>query len=366
MSASADHRTGRPTMRAIAERAGVSRATVSIILSNPQAAARRFKPETIQKVHLIAERLGYQVNLMAVSLRNPHPSFFALVLRGTGDVDAISWHHQAFEGRFQAGVIDEARKLGLYPVLATQDSPDASDTVDRVRGVLDGGVFGAILRTPLPLLDDAIRRRIERGFPAVVVFPDEASIHPCNVIDMDNRAAGRMAGELLANAGRRHWAIVRDAMPRDALRLRQQGAAEIAREVGARIDVVEMPRDAGDYGTIDWLAPRLNDLRPDGVYAASSVAGVGTLMACHAAGLRVPEDTCLVGCDASLWRAPGCPPIGSVDVSWHTVGELAVRQLVSLRDEAVPRFENMAVPPQIRRGGTCPGSGQEPSEVVGI
>ena len=63
----------------------------------------RFKPETVAKVREIAAELGYQANIMALSLRAPHPSFFGLILRGSGVADAISWHHLAFEGQFLAG-----------------------------------------------------------------------------------------------------------------------------------------------------------------------------------------------------------------------------------------------------------------------
>ena len=46
--------------------------------------------------------------------------------------------HQAFEWQFLAGALEASRLLQLYPVLATQDSPDAAGAVQRVRGVLDG------------------------------------------------------------------------------------------------------------------------------------------------------------------------------------------------------------------------------------
>ncbi|HON69032.1 MAG TPA: LacI family DNA-binding transcriptional regulator, partial [Phycisphaerae bacterium] len=92
-------RRSRTTMAEIAARAGVSRATVSIILSSGDQEITRFKPETVARVRQIAESMGYQANLMALSLRNPHPSFFGLILRGVAAAESISWHHQAFEGQ---------------------------------------------------------------------------------------------------------------------------------------------------------------------------------------------------------------------------------------------------------------------------
>ena len=351
-------------MAEIAARAGVSRATVSIILSSDQGVGTRFKADTVVRVRQIAEEMGYQMNLMALSLRNPHPSFFGLILRGASAAEAISWHHQAFEGQFQAGVTEASRVARLYPVLATQDSPREGEALERVRGVLDGGVFGAILRTPAPVLVEPVKRRIEQGFPAVIVFPDDAGCFQSNVIDMDNLLAGRRAGRLLHEAGRGRWLMVRDDLPRQALALRQEGVAEVAAEVGARMDVIHVPFGAGEQSVMRHLVPVLKDRKPDGIYAASSVCGVAALLAAHEAGLRVPEDACLVACDATLWKPPGFSPITSVDVSWFAAGEAAVRKMVELRDQEESVFPSMTLAPVVRKGGTCPGGDLEPPEVI--
>lgn len=344
----------RPTMQAIADRAGVSRATVSLILTNRPEVVERFKPETVAKVRDIAEEMGYQANIMALSLRAPHPSFYGLVLRGSGVADAISWHHQAFEGQFLAGALEASRVLGLYPVLVTQGSPYPEAALKRVRGVLDGGVFGAILRTPHPVLDVHLRRQIENGLPVVIVFPENPTTCPSNAIDVDNVAAGRLAAKLLRDAGRQRLLLIEDEASWEAVRLRNQGFMAVIQDTGASVEVLTVPAGMNAEATEVWLAERLRKHRPDGIYTASSVTGVEALMACQRAGLKVPEDAALVGSDTALWRAPGLSAITSVDVSWYTVGELAVRKMVELQDREESSFPNIAMPPQIRAGGTCP------------
>lgn len=342
----------------------MSRATVSLILANRQGMIDRFKPETVARVREVAERLGYHANLMAISLRSPHPSFFALILRGAGGREAVSWHHQAFEGQFLAGALEASRDLRLYPVLATQDSRDREAGLQRVRGVLDGGVFGAIVRTPLAVLKEPVERAIEQGLPVVVVFPEYPTTSQYNAIDMDNVQAGRLAGELLQKAGRSRWVIVREEQSWEAIQLREEGFLSSAQAVGANVESVAVPSGVGEAQTRTWLAPKLKDLAPDGIYAASSVTGVGALLACQAAGLRVPDETCLVGCDASLWRAPGCPAITSIDVSWHAAGEMAVRKMAELSKTGESIFESVALPPHVRKGDSCPGGEAEPAAVM--
>lgn len=353
------HKHTRPTMQAIADRAGVSRATVSLILTNRKEIVERFKPETVAKVRDIANEMGYQANIMALSLRAPHPSFYGLILRGSGVADAVSWHHQAFEGQFLNGALEASRVLGLYPVLATQDSPYPEAALKRVRGVLDGGVFGAILRTPHPVLEAHLQRQIERGLPIVIVFPENPSVCPSNGIDVDNVAAGRMAARLLRDAGRERLLLIADEVTWEAIRLRNEGFMRVSEEAGASIEVLTVPAGMDPDTTESWLANRLRSHRPDGIYTASSVTGAEALLACQRAGLRVPDDTALVGSDASLWRAPGLPTITSVDVSWYNVGEMAVRKMVELENKEESSFANIEMPPEVRRGGTCPVAEEE-------
>ena len=140
----------------------------------------------------------------------------------------------------------------------------------------------------------------------------------------------------------------------DPIRLRKEGCLGLAREAGIQLNVLEMPPDVGESNVMAWLTPQLRDLRPDGIYATSSLTSVGTLHACINAGLRVPDETCLVGCDASFWRAPGWQAITSVDVCWYEAGELAVRKMVEMRGGTDARFDNLILAPRVCAGDTCP------------
>jgi DNA-binding LacI/PurR family transcriptional regulator len=134
--------------------------------------------------------------------------------------------------------------------------------------------------------------------------------------------------------------------------------------VDATVEVLVAPTAMGELRTREWLVPLLRKIRPDGIYAAASIHSVAALLASLEAGLKVPEKTSLVGCDASLWRAPGCPAITSVDVSWYTAGDLAVRKMVELSQRGEAAFPNIVLPPQVRKGDTCPGGADEPAQVT--
>jgi DNA-binding LacI/PurR family transcriptional regulator len=352
----------RPTIRAIAEMAGVSRTTVSLILANREDMIARFRPETVEKVRQAAESVGYRANLLALSLRSPRPTFFALVLRGPArnDPEAISWHHQAFEGMFLAGVLDASRTLQLHPVVATQDLPNDADALYATREVLDGGVFGAIVRSPIPALDRPLHEQITRGMPVVSVFPYEASQYPSNAIDLNNIEAGHLAARLLHDAGRRRLLFFHESPIWEALQLRLDGARRLAGETGCTIEVVTPPVDLLDQEVPAWLAAMLKSSRPDGILAPSGLSAVRAMYGCAAAGLRVPDDIALVGSDAAVWHAPGSPRITSVDASWYQAGEMAVRKMAELRDCGESVFENIYLPPLVHPGESCPANNTPP------
>jgi len=348
----------RPTIRAIADMAGVSRTTVSLILANRQDMVDRFRPETVDKVRRAAESLGYRANLLAISLRSPRPTFFALILRGPGqaDPDSVSWHHQAFEGMFLAGALEASRSLRLYPVVATQDLPETEDALQTSTEVLEGGVFGAVVRSPVSILHEPLSRHIQQGMPIVTVFPEYPDLYPTNVIDLDNTAAGELAGRLLLDAGRRRWLFLFEADIWEALRIRLAGLRSFAEQAGASLEEFIVPPELPEADVPGCLATRFKEMRIDGVYAPSALSAVRALYACMVAGLRVPDDVCIVGTDAALWRARGFPSITSIDVSWYRAGELAVRRMAELRDSGDSFFENVCLPPIVHPGESCPST----------
>lgn len=348
----------RPTIRAIADMAGVSRTTVSLILANRRDMVDRFRPETVDKVRQAAASLGYRANLLALSLRSPRPTFFALILRGPSQInpDSVSWHHQAFEGMFLAGALEASRALRLYPVVATQDLPNTEGSLLALTEVLEGGVFGAVVRSPVAILHEPLSRHIDQGMPIVTVFPESPGLYPTNVIDLDNTATGELAGRLLHEAGRRRWLFLFEADIWEALRVRLAGLRAFAEQTGSSLEELIVPSELPEADVPGWLAARFKDMKIDGVYAPSALSAVRALYACMAANLRVPEDVCIVGTDAALWRARGFPNITSIDVSWCRAGELAVRRMAELRDSGDSFFENVCLPPMVHPGDSCPSA----------
>lgn len=346
-----ESRKPRVTLKTVAERAGVSVTTVSLILSGREEWLAQFHPDTVTRVQQCAKRLGYRVNLFATGLPSGASPFFSLVLADMGETEPSTWHHWAFEGSLLAGVVRASTTRRRFPVVATAHRDSDIQPVARV---IDGGVFGSIVRTKNPALERFIRLRIRQGHPTVIVFPTKTASWPSNTIDVDNVAIGRSTAALLGRRGRRKWMLIRYQKATTPHRLRCEGFSEGARQAGVSVDVVRLPMDVDESRVRDLLAPRLRRTKVDGIFALDSVSSVGTLLACLEAGRHPAGDTDLVGCDSALWQSGNLPRITSVDISWREVGAVAFTRLMEMVDAGRSQFDSVLLEPRVTVGGTCP------------
>lgn len=343
----------RVTIKAVAERAGVSPATVSLILSQRPGWLEQLHPDTVRRVRAAAEKLGYQHNHFAGGVPSETLPFFALILQqNSGSLEG--WHHWAFEGAMLEGVNAGAEQRAVYPVVvAMRADGDDVDTA-QARRLVDGGVFGAIVRTPTATLEDLLRSRLNRGQPIVVLFPRQLSAWPTNAIGVDNRAVGRIAARLLASRSRERWALIGYEQMTEAQQLRTEGFLQAAGEAGAWPVTIRLPLGADEHDAARRIVQYLQREAADGMFAVDSSASIGAVLACLRAKLSPGSDCDLVGSDASLWREPGLPRITSVDVSWREIGTLAVKRLVRASRSGRPGFKTILVRPRIVEGDSCP------------
>lgn len=348
----------RVTIKDVAESAGVSPATVSLILSKRPGWLEQFHPDTVKRVRDCAAKLGYSRNMFATSMLTGASTFFALVLHEMRDDREEGWHHWAFEGALLEGVNGGIEDKGVHPIVVTTPAQPVESDTAKVAAVIDGGVFGSIVRTPSADLQSLLRNRLQNGHPTVVVFPEQTAAWATNAIDLDNLQAGQTAAKLLAARRRRQCVVVRYRSMTEADRLRLQGFARTARDAGARVTALRLPDGIDEHEVAGVVARQIDPAEVDGIYAVDSVTSIGSLLGCMRAGVVPGSDCDLVGCDASMWRTPGLPTITCVDVSWREVGRLAVEKLLRISGSGQASFKSVLLKPRIVEGDSCPVSGK--------
>ena len=344
----------RITLSAVAEHAGFALSTASVILSKNSPYFRNFSEETVLKVRKSAAKLGYRANLFASGLPTRGSTiFFAVALHDLHDPLTPHRFRWGFDGDLLGGATATAMEVGACPIVTLAKPNQAEWEIDMVDRVIGGGVFGAIVRTPSKLLEKRLRDCLRDGCPIVVVFPDVLSQWKTNAVDVDNRAMGYRAGGLLAANGRRHWLVIVDPHDHGPHAQRLAGCRAAAGEVRAKDDVLHCEAALDVQEARHRIQPRLVKAGPDGVFALTSRTAEGSLHACREIGIVPGSDVSLVGCDCSMWDVPLLPRITSLEASWRRAGQVAMQQLLAMRDAGTSRCPRMLLEPMVVAGDTC-------------
>jgi LacI family transcriptional regulator len=281
VGASNPHPRSAPTIIDVAREAGVSKSTISRILNG----SPNVLPETEARVFAAMERLGYQANQAARSLRTRRSQLVGVVVPSLNEVYAA-----------QAEAVDTVlRPNGKLTVVSTFGwSVDACiDTIHTLRG---RGIDGLIVGLP----DDSDPRIVEvisEAGPPVVLLDREIPGVIYDAVLTDQEPGMFEAIRHLTSAGRRRIGLIamtRRTRPGRAA-LAAYGAALTSEGIEYRPDLV-VQTDTFDRESGYSAARHLISHGVDAVIAATPVAALAGVMACLAdEGLAYPADVSLIG-----------------------------------------------------------------------
>ncbi|MFF7145014.1 LacI family DNA-binding transcriptional regulator [Streptomyces nodosus] len=308
----------RPTLEAVAARAGVSRATVSRVVNGGEGVRRPL----VEKVRRAVEELGYVPNQAARSLVTRRHDAIAVVI-AEPEVRVFA---DPFFGLQLRGISKEltARDCQLV-LLLTEGRADHA----RVGRYLSGGhvdgalVFSLHLDDPLPEL---VRRA---GMPTV--FGGRPGwgegTRSAVYVDSDNRGGAREAVRHLVGLGRRRIAHITGALDQTSAVDRLDGFRDVMVDVDPGLIAEGDFTPAGGERAMRLLLERHPDL--DAVFAANDLTASGALRVLRAQGRRVPEDVAVVGFDDMLTVAEQTdPPLTTVRQDIEEMGRLMARLLL--------------------------------------
>jgi DNA-binding LacI/PurR family transcriptional regulator len=288
----------RPTLAAVAARAGVSASTASLAFSGRGPVA----DDTRAKVLAAAAELGYGgPDPLAQSLRRGRSGIIgALIPARIG----VSFRDPVLIQTLD-GLAEEISAIGAGLLLLPDQDPD-SGYVNVTDAPVDAVVLVGCSADALSALDALQRRSI----PIVQIEgPVDAGVH---TISVDNRGGVRLLAEHLRAFGHTRVALVTLALDR----ARTAGPLTAEREAGATVTAA-LDRIAGARdvypGVGGWVAgASRSDAgreaalalltvppagRPTAILAQSDLLAAGVLAAAEELGLRVPEDLSVVGFD---------------------------------------------------------------------
>lgn len=303
------------SMRDVAERCGVSIATVSRALAGTGPVSE----EVAQRIQAAVQELGYRPNRVARNLRSNQSSTIGLVV---ADIQ-----NPFFSGIGRA--VEDAALASGYAVFLcnTDENPEKEELY--LRHLADENAAG-IIYAPTNKAQKSLNsgKPTELSMPVVVI--DRAVVREeTDLVLIDNHAAACELAEHLIGHGRRRLAGLFGAKSPTGLERRRGYLTALERHgIEPREDLQRLlpPFEDEGYRAAQELLQRPD--RPDALFVSNGQLAVGAYRALIESGLRCPEDVAFGSFDEAAWTRLVNPAVTLIAQPTREIGKAAVELLL--------------------------------------
>lgn len=293
----------------VAKLAGVSQATVSRVMNNPE----KVNAETIAKVNAAIQELNYRPNAAARSLISRKSGIVALLCGPLGDPD---------NAEFSARSIAYAQEKGFIVEIHIQNPNKPVAVFETIsRSQAEGILVG-----PVTLVGSGVALLKKSGIPFVFCGADQHAEQ--SFVSLDNAAAGKLAADYLHKL--RHTVVGwvgsgRNEPHHDA---RYRGFMETGKSHGMKICSA-----AGAYSDFDGVLSAMlaRKDRPTAIAAATDALAAQAIDYLIAYGYSIPEDMSVLGIGNSPQSAMNYLRVTTIGLpAERDIFKEAVTELLSL------------------------------------
>ena len=299
----ANKTTKRVTTQDIAQRAGVTKATVSYVFNGTGSVSS----EVREKILSIADELGYRPNRLAAATRTGKTHTVGLILPDLTN--------PFFPALAQAAQ-NAARKKGYSVFLVdTQNSLSVEkEGIERLQEYAVDGVMWC------PIEDNSATSQ-KFDFPVVII---DRSIDGFDSVYADSYKGGKLQGEYLLQQGHRKIGIISGPDRSPSANARRRGLYSVIKN---QCDIlwdfpleylVEIPKN---------FQEKILSLPPTCVVTANDSLAIGLLHLYHKMGVNVPEDVSIIGFDDIDWADLVIPPLTTIRLPAGDIGSQAFDSL---------------------------------------
>lgn len=305
------------TIKDIARELGISPSTVSRALKDhPDISA-----ETKKAVNELAEKLNYQPNIVALSLRQKKTNTIGVV---------IPEIMHFFFSTVISGIEDVAYQAG-YNVILSQSNESYEREKTDIKALFNSRVDGMLISLSRETKDfDHIESVISKGVP--IVFYDRMYNNPnTSKVIVDDYVGAKEAVLHLIDQGCKRIAHLQGPMNLLISRDRMKGYEDALKERGLKFDpslIVECPTAGLDDGkkAIDQVMKMKP--RPDGIFANNDPIAMGAVKRLKELNVNIPDEIAIIGFSNWFFSSLMEPALSSVDQPGFQMGQEAARLLI--------------------------------------
>ncbi|MEE9322466.1 MAG: substrate-binding domain-containing protein [Granulosicoccus sp.] len=323
------------TIKEVAQRAGVSIATVSRAMNDSGPVSS----EARQAILKVVSSSGFRLNGIGRQLKTARSHTIGVLvpsLKNPIFADAVTG-------------IEHAAEQSGYRVLLASSRYDTNKEVSAVETFLINRVDGLILTVADEKNSQALQLLGTTKSPFVLMF------NPCNQtgyssVSIDNRLAAFELVSALINRGHRRIAmIVGKLSDSDRSVERSAGYEEALRKNGIKpVGVIEVGFENPDPGT--QIAELNRGLRsPTAYFCSTDMLAISTIRALVQSGKKIPDDVSVVGFDGITIGECLIPSLATAVQPAEEMGVWAARHLVARIDKG-ESVSNLVLPYRIRQG----------------
>jgi LacI family transcriptional regulator len=304
----------RVTLQQVADHAGVSRATASLIVRGSTLVAER----TRKKVQQSMNDLGYVYDRVAANLRSRNSSTVGLILTEIGN---------SLFSEILVGVHQELETKGYTVILGTTfESVEKQNLL--ISKMLEYRVGGVIMTPVAGSSPDNIDRLKQWNIPVVLISKEPANSN-YDYVGIDNVLGGKMAVDYLIQKGHRRIAFLgglSEASPRlDRLRGYQQALQQAGLQYDSSLVITSAATRQGGREALRQVLNQPNP--PSAVFCYNDVVAFGVMLGLKEAGLTPGRDMAVVGYDNIEESMMTSPSLTTVMASPLLVGTNAATLL---------------------------------------
>lgn len=326
----------------IAMRAGVSTATVSRTLRNPELVS----PKTKKKVMKAVNDCNYRPNQMGINLRT----------KRSGNIVAII---PDITNPFNAGLVKaierKAQACG-YSVLLGDTQNDVNQ-IKHYAGMVDSRQADGIILCSQVMPFELDNNQSPINLPPLVNANENTKVHGVHKVMLDNKGAAIIAMEYLFSLGHTRIACITGPEKTSTSGERLSGYKQALEQ--ANIEVDETIIELGAYDIESGVAATnkllLQKNRPTAIFCFNDEMAIGAISLLKENGYKIPDDISVMGFDDIRFAQYVSPSLTTVRQPVEEIGKASVKMLLDLIEKRPTEDDFIAFPVElIIRNSTGP------------
>jgi len=308
-------KSGLVTIKDIARELKISPSTVSRALKNHPD----ISPETRKAVNELAERLNYQPNAVALSLKHRRSNTIGVIIP-----EIVHY----FFSSVISGIEDVAYEAG-FNVIICQSNEMISREKANTKTLLASRVDGILISISKETNDfQHLNNLRDNGIPLVFYDRIVPGFEADQVI-IDDFDAAYKATKHLTDSGRKR--IAHFAGPQNLLigQYRKEGYLKAMHEAGLNV-AGDLVFEADNFERVRLAVIHIleNNIPIDGLFAVNDLTAIGAMQTLQKRGVKIPDDVAVVGFSDGRFSGITDPTLTSVDQHGYEMGTIATEMLL--------------------------------------